>query len=283
MRIRHRLTKAAARVRVARMASPRGPAQSLGEIMDWLPFPPELAALVALALFLGGAVKGTVGVGLPLVVVSLLGSFLDPKLAVVLVTIPVVASNVWQSLRSGVVLGAARRFWSLILPFVLFTWVGAQLLASMNTALLLGVLGVLVIGFSGLNLAQPQLRLHTRHEWYAGPGVGVAAGLLNGVSTVNGPPLIMYLVSLGLQKNEFVGSYGLIALAGSVPLLLSYIGVGLMGPAEIGASLLALAPVFLGLLSGEWLRRRIDPDLFRRVLLVVLIVLGLNLVRRAFY
>ncbi|PWG65419.1 TSUP family transporter [Spiribacter halobius] len=251
--------------------------------MDWLPFAPELTALVAIALFLGGAVKGTVGVGLPLVVVSLLGSFLDPKLAVVLVTVPVVVSNVWQSLRSGIVLGAARRFWPLILPFVLCTWLGAQLLASMHTALLLGFLGALVIGFSMLNLAQPQWRLAPRYEPFAGPGVGAVAGVLNGVSTVNGPPLIMYLVSLGLQKNDFVGSYGLIALAGSIPLVLSYIGVGLMGPAEFGASALALVPVLAGLLTGERLRRRIDPDLFRKVLLVVLIVLGLNLIRRALY
>lgn len=251
--------------------------------MDWLPFPSELIALVAIALFLGGAVKGTVGVGLPLVVVSLLGSFLDPKLAVALVTVPVVVSNVWQSLRSGIVLGAARRFWPLILPFVVFTWVGAQLLVSMDTALLLGVLGALVIGFSMLNLLQPRIRLQPRHERFAGPGVGVAAGLLNGVSTVNGPPLIMYLVSLGLQKNDFVGSYGLIALAGSIPLLLSYIGVGLLGPAELAGSALALIPALAGLFAGERLRRLIDPDLFRRVLLVVLILLGLNLIRRALY
>lgn len=249
--------------------------------MNWLPFSPDSLALVFVALFLGGLVKGTVGVGLPLVVVSLLGSFLNPKLAVVLVTLPVVVANVWQSVRSGVALEAFRRFWPLIFPFVVFTWAGAQLLALMRTDLLLGVLGLIVVCFSLLTLAQPNFRLSSRYEPVAGPGVGLLAGLLNGVSTVNGPPLVMYLVALGLRKDDFVGSYGLIALAGSVPLVLSYIGVGLMGPAEFGASTLALVPALAGVVMGERLRKRIDADLFRKVLLVVLIVLGLNLIRRA--
>jgi len=132
-----------------------------------------------------------------------------------------------------------------------------------------------------LTLAQPHFRLNPRYEPVAGPGVGILAGMLNGVSTVNGPPLIMYLVALGLRKENFVGSYGLIALAGSVPLVLSYIGVGLMGTTEFGASALALVPVLTGVFVGERLRKRIDADLFRKVLLIVLIVLGMNLIRRA--
>ena len=251
--------------------------------MDWLPFSPDLLALVFAALFLGGLVKGTVGVGLPLVVVSLLGSFLNPKLAVVLVALPVVVANVWQCVRSGVAIEAFRRFWPLIFFFVVFTWVGAQLLASMRTDLLLGVLGMIVVCFSLLTLVQPDFRLTPRYERVAGPGVGVFAGLLNGVSTVNGPPLIMYLVALGLRKDNFIGSYGLIALAGSVPLVLSYIGVGLMGTAEFGASALALVPALAGVVVGERLRKRIDANLFRKVLLAVLIVLGLNLIRRGLW
>ncbi len=250
--------------------------------MDALLASPLLILFVALALFLGGAVKGTVGVGLPLVVVSLLGSLLDPRLSVALVTLPVVMTNVWQSLRSGILLGALRRFWPLILVFALSTWVGAQILVALDAALLLGLLGAAVVMFSLINLFQPRLRLAAEHERFAGPGVGLVAGLLNGVSTVNGPPLAIYLVSLGLDKETFIGSYGLIALCGSFPLLLSYIGVGLLGPVEFGASLLAVVPALVGVVAGERLRHRIDPELFRRILLAVLIVLGLNLIRRAF-
>jgi uncharacterized membrane protein YfcA len=245
--------------------------------------PPVLLALAVFALLLGGMVKGLVGVGLPLVVVSLLASFLDPKFALALVAVPVVVTNVWQSLRAGLALPAAKRFWPLMLPFVVGTWGGAQIVAAVDTRLLLGVLGIVVIGFSSMSLLRPRSHLSRRQEAVAGPCVGLAAGVLNGVSTVNGPPLVMYLVSLGLKKNEFVGAYALIALSGAVPLLLSYIAVGLLGPREFGFSVLALLPALLGLVCGERLRRRIDAERFRQLLLWVLILLGINLIRRAIW
>lgn len=239
--------------------------------------------LVALVLVLAGTVKGTVGLGLPVFSISVLSSFMDPRFVLALMVVPVVASNVWQVLSTGGAYTAALRFWPLILAFSLATWLGAHLMASINTALLLGLLGVTVIAFCLSSFANPHLRLDRRHESWCGPVAGTAAGVLNGLSTVNGPPLVMYLVALGLKKDEFVGSYGLIAVCGSIPLAVSYLAVGVLGPRELIWSTLALVPVFIGLVLGARLRRCIDPDLFRRVLLVILAVLGVNLIRRALF
>ncbi|MBS3786405.1 MAG: sulfite exporter TauE/SafE family protein [Gammaproteobacteria bacterium] len=250
-------------------------------MIESLPLAPHLLWLVAGVMLLGGFVKGIAGAGLPLVAISMLGTFIDPRQGVAIVAIPVVLSNIWQSLRSGVMLSAGRRFGGLIIGFVLMTWVGANLLVIMPTAALLGIVGLVAIVFSGLNLMDPNWVLPSRFERTAGPLVGLGSGLLNGLTTVNGPPILMYLLSLGLQKDKLVGSYGLIAFAGAVPLLISYIVVGLMGPSEILLSTMALIPTFAGLLLGEKLRRFIDPHRFRQMLLIVLIVLGANLLRRA--
>ena len=50
---------------------------------------PQLAATIALAFVVGGVVKGTLGVGLPLVVVPLLSLALPTPTAIGLVAIPV--------------------------------------------------------------------------------------------------------------------------------------------------------------------------------------------------
>jgi len=44
----------------------------------------------------------------------------------------------------------------------------------------------------------------------------------------------------------------------------------------------ALIPSSLGVLLGQWLRRYINEDVFRKTLAVVLFLIGLNLIRRAF-
>ena len=46
-------------------------------------------------------------------------------------------------------------------------------------------------------------------------------------------------------------------------------------------SLTVMVPTILGLMLGEMLRRRLSEKTFRKVLLYVLLLVGLNLVRRA--
>jgi uncharacterized protein len=244
---------------------------------------PLLYGYVFLALALGGLIKGVVGVGLPLVGISLLGLVLDPRLVLAILVAPIVATNLRQSFATGLPREGIRRFWPLIALFIVATWGGALLLVQINTALLLAILGVIVVIFSALNLASPKLYLPPRHERWAGPTVGLAAGLLNGISTVNGPPLVMYLMSLRLEKDTFVAAYGLIALCGAIPLAISYAAVGVLGWRELWLSMLALIPVFVGMWAGERIRHRINPVLFQRVLLITLIVLGLNLIRRGVF
>mgnify|MGYP000093573765 CR=1 FL=1 len=115
-----------------------------------------------------------------------------------------------------------------------------------------------------------------------GPITGVGAGVMGGLTTVHGPPIMMYLMALGLKKDEFVGTIGFIWFCGSIPMVLLYVYKGVLGSSEAIWSTIALVPVFLGLFLGEKIRRRIDQRLFKGVLVGGLFVLGINLLRRAF-
>ena len=242
--------------------------------------PLPVVAAVAAVLLLGGLIKGTIGLGLPVFVISVLGGFLEPRTVIALLLVPVVASNLWQGISTGRPRRAVARFWPLILAFGIGTYAGTRVLVSVPTHALLILLGLIVLGFSVSSWLKPQLHLAAHWEAWCGPAVGTFAGVLNGVSMVNGPPLVMYLVALRLERESFIGAYGLIAVCGSVPLAASLIGLGVVRPPQLVWSAAALVPVFCGLLLGQWLRRRIDQDRFRRVLLIALALLGANLLRR---
>ncbi|MES1924024.1 sulfite exporter TauE/SafE family protein [Salinisphaera sp. T31B1] len=245
--------------------------------------PVSATMLVALVLLLAATVKGTIGMGLPVVSIALLGSFLDPHQMLALMVAPVIVSNFWQAVSSGYIRTAWRNFWPLILCFCVATAVGGWLMASIDPSVLLLILGVIAIGFAIVNVLKPTLRLRPRDRGWAGLVVGSSAGVLNGLSTVNGPPLLMYLVACDLDKDQFVGAYGLIALAGSIPLAMSYMATGVLGATELIWSCAALLPVFAGLTIGRIVRGYIDAVLFRRILLGVLVVLGINLIRRGIH
>lgn len=239
-----------------------------------------MIAAIALVLVCGGFIKGVIGIGMPVFVVSVLGGFLTPHTIIAILLVPIVVANLWQCLSSDHLRWALARFWPLILAFGIGTVIGAQLLVSVPTRGLFVLLGCVVLGFCLTSWLNPHLHLPSQYERGAGPGVGLFAGVLNGVSLINGPPLILYLVALKLDRERFIGAYGLIALCGSIPLSASLIGLGIVSVPQLWGSTLALIPTLFGIAVGQWLRQRIDQARFRHLLLVALVFLGTNLLRR---
>lgn len=242
----------------------------------------SLLILAVVGLALAGVVKGTVGVGFPVVAMSILTLFIDPKAAIGLVAIPVLATNAWQAFQARNYAAICIRFWPVILTLILGTWAGALAVAEVDTNSLLAVIGIVAVMFSIISVLHPNLHISAKHEKWAGPMTGMGAGVMGGLTTVHGPPIMMYLVALGLKKDEFVGTIGFIWFCGSIPMVLSYAYKGVLGPSEAIWSAIALAPVFLGLLLGEKIRGLIDQKLFKNVLIGLLFLLGMNLLRRAF-
>jgi len=241
----------------------------------------ELLIWCAFALFVAGVVKGILGIGVPVVSVSLLSLVINVPTAVALLPIPILLSNLWQSLSSGQVLRTLRRFAALIVALVVGTFVGARLLVNMDQRTLLGIVGAAVLVFATSAHFPRHLRVGPRTERWLGMPVGFIGGLLGGMTTFFGPPLIMFLFALNLEKDEFVGTIATIYLCAAIPLAVALGMFGFMGPQEYAWSTAAAAPLFLGVLVGQWLRSRISQSAFRRGLLLMLLVVGVRLIYRA--
>jgi uncharacterized membrane protein YfcA len=233
--------------------------------------------LFAAALLAGGVVKGALGVGLPLVAVPLLSLGVPPHLAIALLVVPVLASNFWQALEGGQLVPSLRRFWGLIVAqfvaTVLTVRMTLMLSASQLNAMLAGAVLLAVV----LMALKPSLQVSVSRERAVGVSVGLMSGLLGGVSSLTGPVIITYLMALQLRRDEFVGSISIIYLSGALPLYGAMLLFGRLGSAELTGSLLALLPMGVGLVAGKALRRKLDEDRFRRLLLAFLALLALLL------
>lgn len=238
--------------------------------------------VVTVAMLCGGVVKGTVGIGLPIVAISIMSTFLAaPTTALALIIMPIVASNLWQLLRSGHALSSLKRFWPVLLALPVGLWWSAGLVVRIAPETLFGLLGAIVVAFCVTAFLAPNLRIAAPMEKWAGLVAGFAGGLIGGVSTVYGPPITIYLVALRLSKDLFIGATGLIWFCAALPLTAAYVYHGVL-TAELAAwSTAACVPAVGGQLLGQWVRDRIDPATFRRLLLAALFLLGLNLIRRA--
>lgn len=237
-------------------------------------------ALGTLAFVAGGAVKGVLGVGLPLVTVPFLATVFDPPTALALMAVPAISSNLWQTFHGHHHGRALRRFWVLLVFVVAFTAVAAHFVVRIDVRTGSLVLGAIVIAFCLADFVPRGFTVPAAAERWLNPAVGTVAGLLGGVSNFYGPPIAIYLVALRLSKDEFVATTAICFIAGGVPLYASLAANGVLTVEALAASALAALPVLLGMGAGMGLRRRISQAIFQRLLVATLLVVGLNLVRR---
>ena len=246
-------------------------------------FGPLQLVLASVALAAGGVVKGTIGIGLPIVTIAILSNLLPIPQVLGIVTLPILATNLWQAVHSGNLLVPLKRFWPMIAGLMICLWIGTRLVVALDPAVLYGLLGLVVVLFTLTSFATPNFTLSPRAQIWCAPIAGSLGGLLGGISTIWGPPMMMYFVMIRLTKEEFIRAVGLVWFAASVPLVAGYIDNGILNADNATTSALACIPAFAGLWTGQWLRQFIDQEIFRNVLLAALFLIGLNLIRRALF
>ena len=245
---------------------------------------PALAAYAFAIAALAGLVKGMVGFAMPMILISGLGGFLSPELALAGLILPTVVTNVVQALRQGpaAAISSVRRFRVFLCVGGVFLLTSAQLVAVLPMQVMLLILGLLIAGFTLMQLAG--LRFHL-----AAPSarieaaVGAFAGSIGGVSGVWGPPTVAYLTALDTPKADQIRVQGVIYGLGALVLMAAHLGSGVLNRATLPFSAALLVPALMGMWLGGRIHDRIDQQLFRRLTLVVLLLAGLNLIRRALF
>lgn len=235
----------------------------------------------ALAMIAGSTVKGMVGIGLPLVSLPVMATFIPVPKAIALLLLPSFATSVWQAFRGGLFVPSVRRFWPLLMGLAIGTPISVRMLATFDVKVLYLILGMVVAIFAALLHRSVVLPVSARVEPWAAPAIGVASGLVGGLSMLFGPIYAMYLAGLKLGKEQFVAVIALSNVWATFVLGASMARFDLFGGTDFVASLLALIPSFAGLATGQWLRGCINEDLFRKTLAGVLFLIGLNLIRKA--
>ena len=239
----------------------------------------------ALILTLGGVIKGTTGFGLPLFAMSLLSQIISIQLALAVLTLPIVASNLWLSLQGGFFVQSLKRFWPVIAAAGLGIFAGSHIAADMDQAFLLLTLGIVIIGTCLAEAFVPvgKAVIPPGTEKPFSLIMGFIGGVLGGLSTIFGPPLVLYLNLLRLPKDRFVAAIGVIFFFTSLFLFLAFGSVGILSTQTALLSALAIPPVFVGQYIGARLRSCMPQRFFQRIVLIFLLLLGMNLLRRALF
>jgi uncharacterized membrane protein YfcA len=239
-----------------------------------------IIAACAAAILFGGIVKGTLGVGLPLFAVPLMSLMIGSTQAIALVAVPVLASNIWQAWQEASWKITLKRFWPLMLTQAIMTVFAVHWTLSFTVKQLNMLVAFAVVLAVVSMLFKPSFSISPQKEKWTGALVGTLSGMLGGVSSLMGPILISYMMSLKLKRDEFVGAISVIYLNAAWPLYAAMYAFDRMEVIDIGYSFLALIPMAIGLSTGQKLRHKLSEDAFRKVLLGFLIFVAALLVLR---
>ena len=222
-------------------------------------------------VFAAGIVKGLTGFGFSLVTVPVLVALLGPKTAIPVIVILNAASNVPLHLHSRR-WSSLGRIWPLIVAGIVSIPAGTYLLLVLDEAALKLIVGIAICLFALAFLLG--FRREIRRERRGLVSAGLVSGVLNGLISTGGPPVILFLTNQGMPKERFRANliaYFLFLNAATLPM---HFAGGL-----ISLDILRYASIFIpalaaGALIGIRLIRHVPEASFRRAVLAIVMAAG---------
>ena len=230
-----------------------------------------------------GTIKGLAGLGLPTAALGIMTLTTAPRTAIALLIIPLIFSNAWQVYRSGAIRSTFKQYMPFILILITFVWLTVNASNAVSDKALLGFMGFSILLFVTVNMLKNTPFIPENYDKKAQIILGLFAGIMGGLTSVWAPPLAIYLTARRVPKEEFIRVSGLIFFLGTLPLVIGYIRQGYMTPQLTLLSTYLLIPTFIGFWVGEKIRSKMSEIIFRKFLLWLFFIVGLNLIRRAYF
>ena len=227
--------------------------------------------LIALVVFIAAAVQGVLGFGGALIAMPLLVALVGVQTATPAFALIGTLATLLNAIRwrAHVTLGDLVQ---LVVPAALGIPIGVLFLARVDANVVTRTLGAILILYAVYNLlgqAVPPLR----HRAWA-VIAGFSSGILSGAFNTGGPPVIVFADARGWTAERFRGNLQTYFVLTSVFIVLSHALTGHFTPVVWRTALIGVPALLVGQLLGVRLCRYLNPDAFRRLVLVFLLLLG---------
>ena len=238
--------------------------------------------VILAAAFLGAFIKGVTTMGLNLIAVPVIALFLDVQTAVLSVFLSKFLSDILMLVQSkkGFTWRSSLRLSSFIISGAIAIPAATYLLANATGRWLDLFLGFSILAFVAYQLHPRPLTISRHHETGWGTAFGIAAGTTQGLSGVGGPYTAIYLYSLRLTTTEFVFLSSVIYLLFDFSQIGAVLSLKLYDQTRLFYAVITIIPVMAGTWLGIRLRGRLNPKMFKRSLLVLLVLSAGSLLAR---
>jgi uncharacterized protein len=229
---------------------------------------------VAGAFLIASFIKGTTGMGFPLIATPMVALVVDLRTTYALLLLPNILMDVLQIVRGPL----PWPLWRRLAPFLATTAVGVFLglrifLIVSEQAIFLAMAGMIVLFLVSVRLRFAP-RFSPGQERWLGPGIGLAGGVLTGITNVIGPLVVIYLLGLELRKEELVKGLASTFLVAKATQMLAMSRVGLYTSGIFLTSAAMTVVALMAFWAGLAAQDRVPRAVFLRIVYTLLGVMA---------
>jgi len=232
---------------------------------------------ILIAYVVAASIKGLTGIGFSTSCLPIMALRLDLKVAIPLVIIPSIVSNIVVMIQAGRFREALRRFWPLYVSSVPGLLIGLSILVAINTVAAKAMLGLVLIAYAFWALSNKSFSLSDKWERNLKLPTGFCTGFINGLTGSQVMPSLPYLLSLNLPKNDFVQAINISFTLSSFVMLFGMNRLGHLPPSTFLLAVGGLVPVLTTVYFVGRLQKKLTGELHRRLVLGFLLTMGLIL------
>ena len=239
---------------------------------------PVIIIAIFIAFALGGILKGATGAGAPIVTIPVIAAFYDVKIAVIIMVIPNLLTNI----------GQLYQFRKTILPrfFTISFALGGGIGAFLGTILLVNLpikiltlsVACIVIIYILLKLIVPSWKLNYIKAKKLVFLMGAGGGILQGSAGLSAPISITFLNSMKLERNQFIPTisvyFGVMSIF-QMPTLYYYDFLNLE---IIIMSCISTIVLMAFMPFGSWIAKSVSKDSFDKITLILLGFIALRII-----
>ncbi|MEK9640701.1 MAG: sulfite exporter TauE/SafE family protein [Alphaproteobacteria bacterium] len=247
--------------------------------MTFEPYSFLMIASIMLALVLSGSVKGVFGIGFPVVAMAILPLFITPISAITVIALPIVVTNIQQLFSEKEWRHIIIKYRYMALFMLLASFLSSQILTQISVDLITAIIGFALALFAIYSLFNFTLPITTHSSWQI--IAGASSGLLSGMTGIQSTAII-YFASLDISRDEFVGAVGYIFLVGGLGLSIGLINNNFLNSSTVMLSLFGVLFSVVGFKLGSLLRPYIHSELFKKLLFLLMLIIGMKQIYQFF-
>ena len=238
----------------------------------------EALAIIFIGIAAGSFFKGALGIGLPIIAIPTLATYLGVEHAVVVIIVPTFLTNIWIVWRYRKMAAGVPHLPKSLIAAGIGTAIGAFILAELTDQALLWLLVIWVAAYLIHLAINPEFRLEGRASRIFSPVIAGAAGLSQGSTGIGGPIVATWMHSYRLESQVYVFAASIMFLVISGTHFFTAAGIGLFDQERLLQGLLAVIPATLFVQIGMWTTPYISKKWFNRLVIAIVCIMEIKLI-----